>query len=46
MTENLLRSFAAGPAGQAHPSQRHLAPTAAGLVASAASPRDVAVRSR
>jgi hypothetical protein len=46
MTDNVLRSFAAGPAGLLHPSQRRLAPSAAALIASAASPHEVAVRVR
>lgn len=46
MTDNLLRSFAAGPAGLLHPSRRHLPPSAAALLTTAASAGDVAVRLR
>ena len=46
MTDNVLRSFAAGPAGRAHPSRRRLAPSAEALVGTAADPHDVAVRPR
>jgi len=44
MTDTVLRTFAAGPAGRDHPSKRRLAPSAAALIASAASPGDVGVR--
>jgi hypothetical protein len=44
MTENVLRAFAVGPAGRAHPAKGHLPPTADVLVAGAARAEDVGVR--
>jgi hypothetical protein len=46
MTDNVLRAFAAGPAGTAHPSQRHLPPSPQALIAQAPTQEDVAVRSK
>ena len=46
MTDNVLRAFAAGPAGQLHPSVRSLAPSADALISTAATPGDVAVRAK
>ncbi|MFL6111060.1 MAG: N,N-dimethylformamidase beta subunit family domain-containing protein [Catenulispora sp.] len=45
MTDNILTAFAAGPAGLAHASTPNLPPSPEGLVASAKSPGDVALRS-
>ncbi|GAA4953847.1 hypothetical protein GCM10023205_14200 [Yinghuangia aomiensis] len=44
MTENVLRAFAVGPAGRAHPAKGQLPPTADVLVAGAARAEDVGVR--
>ncbi|MBW8806369.1 MAG: hypothetical protein JF587_21335 [Catenulisporales bacterium] len=44
MTDNILTAFAAGPAGMAHPSTPNLPPSPEGLVGSAKSPGDVALR--
>lgn len=44
MTDNVLRAFAAGPAGSKHPSTPNRPPSAEGLVSSAREVGDVAVR--
>jgi hypothetical protein len=45
MTDNILIAFAAGPAGQQHPSTTNWPPSPEGLVTSAKQPGDVAQRS-
>jgi hypothetical protein len=43
MTDNVLRTFAAGPAGKRYPSVHRPAPTAQALISSAASQSDVGI---